>query len=414
MASQPKRPGLPAPDPNWELELHPERASRKPSPDSRDEMLAHALLRAEPDPVPGKPDEFGDPESRRTLPPPGAISDHVARMMAEAAELDDSLSGFEQERDTMEFFNPSPEALSSFDSAPQRPPARSHAAPSHAGAKGAPNAGAQKAKPQAATSASALASRDTFPEITEREPLAEHDDELHFARSDPTPSFANLADLPAVFALDAAWGSDDLLSGPITSPDRPTAPGAPRSLPRFSSSDPAISIPFLPLSDPVISASPEVSTTSGPALSPPFASLDPQELADELEQAQAPDSKRAAIEARYSAGDYGRALVLAEAALDSHPGDAAVVRYAESCRHMLYERYLERLGAADSVPQLLMQRSDLTGLALDHRAGFLLSCVDGTSTIEEIIDVSAMAKLDAVRILYELVQEGVIEMASPR
>src|SRR5262249_44217095 len=155
----------------------------------------------------------------------------------------------------------------------------------------------------------------------------------------------------------------------------------------------------------------------------PFASLDPMELSAELAQAQeqaAPKAgalpglsdKVAAIEARFSAGDYGRALVLAESALDVHPGDAAGTQDAEGGRHMLYERYLERLGAADSVPRLLLERGSITGLALDHRAGFLLSCVDGTSTIEELIDVSAMPKLEAVRILYELVQEGVIEMAA--
>ena len=47
-------------------------------------------------------------------------------------------------------------------------------------------------------------------------------------------------------------------------------------------------------------------------------------------------------------------------------------------------------------------------LHLDHRAGFLLSCIDGMSSIDDILDVSGMRELDALRILFELVQENVI------
>ena len=87
MASQPKRPAIPAPDPNWELELHAPLVAglRKPVSEGRDELLAHALLRKEPAPFEAA-EEFGDGESRRTLPPPGSMSDHVARLMAEANE----------------------------------------------------------------------------------------------------------------------------------------------------------------------------------------------------------------------------------------------------------------------------------------------------------------------------------------
>jgi len=185
------------------------------------------------------------------------------------------------------------------------------------------------------------------------------------------PDLSDLSDLPAVFSLDS-WG------------------------------------PEQPASDAAISPSFDIGPLSPAAISAPFASLELPELMRDPET-----EKIAAIEARFSAGDYSRALVLAETALEENPQNPAANKYAESCRNMLYERYLERLGAAAWVPQRAMQNSALTGLALDHRSGFLLSCVDGVSTIEELIDVSAMPRLEAVRILYELVQEGVIEMASP-
>jgi hypothetical protein len=52
-------------------------------------------------------------------------------------------------------------------------------------------------------------------------------------------------------------------------------------------------------------------------------------------------------------------------------------------------------------------------LSLDHRSGFLLSLIDGTSSVEELLDISGMPRLDALRIMYGLFQERVITL-SPR
>jgi predicted transcriptional regulator len=46
--------------------------------------------------------------------------------------------------------------------------------------------------------------------------------------------------------------------------------------------------------------------------------------------------------------------------------------------------------------------------AREHRAGFLLSLVDGVSTLEAIVDACGMPKLEALRILNELTQRGIV------
>ncbi|MBK6519033.1 MAG: hypothetical protein IPM79_38935 [Polyangiaceae bacterium] len=51
--------------------------------------------------------------------------------------------------------------------------------------------------------------------------------------------------------------------------------------------------------------------------------------------------------------------------------------------------------------------------SFDHKAAFVLSLVDGTMTIEEILDVAAMPPFDALRILYELAEDGVIVTRAP-
>jgi hypothetical protein len=114
---------------------------------------------------------------------------------------------------------------------------------------------------------------------------------------------------------------------------------------------------------------------------------------------------------RYAVGDFTGALVVAESILDSDPDNEDAKRYAQSCREVLTQMYAARLGPMDQVPSVVVPADQITWLSLDHRAGFLLSLVDGTSNIEEILDVSGMTRLDALRIMYTLAQQNVIALS---
>jgi hypothetical protein len=72
--------------------------------------------------------------------------------------------------------------------------------------------------------------------------------------------------------------------------------------------------------------------------------------------------------------------------------------------------YAARLGPLDRVPSVVVQRTQLRWLSIDHRAGFVLSLIDGSSTLEMILDVCGMPKLDAMRILDELVQQRIVAL----
>lgn len=119
------------------------------------------------------------------------------------------------------------------------------------------------------------------------------------------------------------------------------------------------------------------------------------------------------VRARFEVGDFSGALVLAEALLEEDPRHLAATCYADSCRAMLRQMYLARIGDKASVLRQVMDSEQVKGLHLDHRAGFLLSLADGMNTIDEILDVSGMPALDALRILYELIQEGAVEAEPP-
>lgn len=111
---------------------------------------------------------------------------------------------------------------------------------------------------------------------------------------------------------------------------------------------------------------------------------------------------------RYSLGDYSGALEIAERVLESNPGHAGATELAESCRGTLEKMYTARIGPLDRVPMVMVPREQLRWLSIDHRAGFVLSHIDGVSSLDMILDVSGMPTLDALRILCELAQQRII------
>jgi hypothetical protein len=66
------------------------------------------------------------------------------------------------------------------------------------------------------------------------------------------------------------------------------------------------------------------------------------------------------------------------------------------------------LGALDRMPIVLLRPAELATLGLDHRAGFMLTFIDGTSTLDDILDACGLPRADALQILGDLLQRKVI------
>ena len=116
------------------------------------------------------------------------------------------------------------------------------------------------------------------------------------------------------------------------------------------------------------------------------------------------------MQERFALGDYSGALVMAESMLEENPTHPEAREYAESCRSVLQQMYTARIGPLHRVPVVDVARDQLRWLSIDHRAGFILSLVDGVSSLEMILDVCGMPPLDALRTLYELVQQHVVSI----
>lgn len=71
-------------------------------------------------------------------------------------------------------------------------------------------------------------------------------------------------------------------------------------------------------------------------------------------------------------------------------------------------RSAAELGGPDAVPRTIVSGAALRELALDHREGFLLSRVDGVSTLDEILDVSGLGRSETLRLLAVLRDKGAI------
>jgi len=115
---------------------------------------------------------------------------------------------------------------------------------------------------------------------------------------------------------------------------------------------------------------------------------------------------------RYAMGDFSGALQIAEGILLENPDDLEAPRYAQSCRDVLTQMYSARLGSLDQVVTVAVPSDQIRWLTLDHRAGFLLSLIDGGSTVDQILDISGMPRLDALRIMYQLLDQRVISLGS--
>jgi hypothetical protein len=153
-----------------------------------------------------------------------------------------------------------------------------------------------------------------------------------------------------------------------------------------------------------------VSAVSSPLPSAPSAPSAPSTPEPPRESQPAVTDPIVEMQERFALGDYSGALVMAESMLDENPTHVEAREYAESCRSVLQQMYTARIGPLDRVPVVEVAPDQLRWLSIDHRTGFILSLVDGVSSLEMILDVSGMPPLDALRMLFELVQQRIISV----
>lgn len=108
--------------------------------------------------------------------------------------------------------------------------------------------------------------------------------------------------------------------------------------------------------------------------------------------------------------DYEGALGFLSSAAPDELRTLELQATMELVRSMLLSQYRERVGALDSVPELRANGVSITKFNLPPDAGFVLSLVDGATSVGDMISVSGMDPFDAFRILQGLLETEIVSM----
>jgi hypothetical protein len=116
----------------------------------------------------------------------------------------------------------------------------------------------------------------------------------------------------------------------------------------------------------------------------------------------------AAAEELYEQQDYEGALEMLDILTQTKKISPDAQRLRERCRHYLQKAYIDYFGDANTCPYTLQPLQALQHANLDHRAGFLLSRMDGRTTLRDLLLLSNLDEFDFLRILYQLAEQQFI------
>lgn len=89
------------------------------------------------------------------------------------------------------------------------------------------------------------------------------------------------------------------------------------------------------------------------------------------------------------------------------PGRGEVQGYIDMVRSRLLRRYRAKLGERRWVPRVVAKPEAIKRYNLSADAGFLLSLLDGATSVEQLLSLSGMDAFQALRILSRLVDAGI-------
>jgi hypothetical protein len=161
----------------------------------------------------------------------------------------------------------------------------------------------------------------------------------------------------------------------------------------------------------------ELEEDSRPTLIPDF---DPEAFArdSETRQRAAPqtsgeptldDARRCHIN-----GDHERALFLISHVLALDPLHPEATALSAECRAALERECLAAIGSEATVFVASASPEELKGFALDNVSGFLISLMDGRTSVEDLLDIAGLPRLLALRHLRKLVERALVCVASGR
>lgn len=106
-------------------------------------------------------------------------------------------------------------------------------------------------------------------------------------------------------------------------------------------------------------------------------------------------------------GEFGAALDIVGKVLSRGENEAAA-ELRDEIEGTLEAQFVAVLGSLEETPRLVIDMGAMAGLDLDHRAGYIISQVDGMMTYLDLIELSGMPRLETLSVFCNLVEQGVI------
>jgi len=111
-------------------------------------------------------------------------------------------------------------------------------------------------------------------------------------------------------------------------------------------------------------------------------------------------------------GETQESLELFETLARENPRRMGIQGYFELVRCHLFKHYRERIADASRVLKVKIPPEEIMRFNLPANAGFVLSMVDGNTSVNEILALSGMDPFDAVRVVNKLLEAGIVEVNS--
>ncbi len=105
--------------------------------------------------------------------------------------------------------------------------------------------------------------------------------------------------------------------------------------------------------------------------------------------------------------DLEGALELLRAAATRDPDRIELEGFVDGVRSRLLKQYRDQVGDVEAIPRIIADQAAVMRFNLPADAGFLLSLVDGQTTVQEIVSISGMDAFDAFQILKSLLEANI-------
>jgi len=110
------------------------------------------------------------------------------------------------------------------------------------------------------------------------------------------------------------------------------------------------------------------------------------------------------------AGQAVEALELLESGAAAHSEDLELQAHLELIRSHLFGHYRKRSAEGTAVPGVRLGPDEVLKFNLPASAGFLLSMIDGNTSVDDLVTLSGMDPFDALHVLAKLEDAGIVEL----